>query len=184
MNSDIWIARYEQLNERSRWYTSQLWYIPFAFVALVGLAVDKVLALPTPLQGLALALLALLSFATFVQMAAIKRYERRAVRAMQRLEKERSETVASGGAGPIVLSYTFYLRMIPLVASYVFIWLATGSEFIVASVHKPTRWLGLAVFTGVVIAVMYNDYQRNKELVKDIRSDMKRHMKSPNGNPD
>ena len=36
--------QYDQLNQRSRWYSSQMWYVPFAFVGIIALGIDKSIA--------------------------------------------------------------------------------------------------------------------------------------------
>ncbi len=36
MRIQKWTAYYEQLNVRSRWYSSQLWHVPFAYLAVAG----------------------------------------------------------------------------------------------------------------------------------------------------
>jgi hypothetical protein len=71
MNDDHWKAMYEQLNLRSRWYTTQLWAIPFAYVGLAGLGLDKIPKWTYPWNSLGFGFLALLSFGVFVHISSL-----------------------------------------------------------------------------------------------------------------
>ena len=91
MNDDLRSTRYVQLNERSRWYTSQLWYVPFAYLGLVGLGLKEILALDPLPKLFALTVLGMLSLAIFVQVCSGKYFERRAVQTMKDMEDKKKE---------------------------------------------------------------------------------------------
>jgi hypothetical protein len=169
MKDEIWIARYEQLNERSRWYTSQLWYVPFAYIALVGIGIEKVSALTGKTRGFGFAVLSLLSFGTFVHVLSVKYFERRAVRAMQKLETLSGET-ASGGGSKWFLSFSTYLTIIPLVAAYAFAWKATGVEIIASPYNWVVRSIALAVIAVLTVMVIVHNRKRTQQVLADIRT--------------
>ena len=40
-SDEHWEAKWDQLNQRSRWYSTSLWGVPFAYLALVTWALEK-----------------------------------------------------------------------------------------------------------------------------------------------
>lgn len=172
MPESDWSIRYEQQNERSRLYSSQLWYIPFAYIALVGLGLEKVQALDEPLKGFAFFALAVFSFAIFVHLCELKFYERRAVLGLQLLEEEAGKPVVSSGASPWYLSYIIYIKFLFALITYAFIVLFTGSVTLPSS--ACLQWtlliLSLIVATIFFILVVLKDRQRNHKLTKQIKT--------------
>lgn len=172
MAESDWSARYKQQDERSRWYSSQLWYVPFAYLALVGLGVEKVMALDEPLKGIALFSLAVFSFAIFVHMCHLKFYERRAVRGLQLLEEEAGKPVVAFGASPWYVSFIPYIKFLLALITYAFLMLATEPASLptTSAVQCAIRTLGLVVATGLFALVIWKDWQRNVELTRQIRN--------------
>ena len=155
----------EELNRRSRWYSSQLWYVPFAYLGIVGLGVEKVSCLDHPLKNIAHAMLALFSLAVFVHICSLKYYERRVVKRMQDLE----DPVVSGGGSPWYMSFTFYLKVMLAGGSYGFAWFIWNeTEF-----GNSVKWVLIAasyiVLSLPFVAVIVGDFKRNSPVVAEIR---------------
>lgn len=167
MADNRWNTKYEQLNQRSRWYSSQLWYIPFAYVGIVGIGLEKILELSYPLNSLGLILLGIFSISVFVHVSAIKFYERRAVRSMQEIE---DKPISSGGS-PWYLSFAWYIRLMICIASYFFI--AYG-VFLV-EITQAVKWLILVIIllalTILYLFIVWKDQVRNRNLTSNIRED-------------
>jgi hypothetical protein len=166
-----WSIRYEQQNERSRWYSSQLWYVPFAYLALVGIGLEKVQMLDKPLKGFAFFALAVFSFAMFVHLCHLKYYERRAVHSLQLLEEEAGKPVVSSGGSPWYLSFIPYVKFLFALITYTFLVLGTGSATLPSSVQLQCtiRVVSLVVATVLFALVLWKDRQRNLELTAQIR---------------
>ena len=96
MTEDWDKIKWEQLNQRSRWCSSQLWYVPFAYVGIVGFAFDKILSLPSPLNSLAFISVGILSLAVVVHIISLRFYELKAITIMKKLGQE--EKISSGGS--------------------------------------------------------------------------------------
>jgi hypothetical protein len=171
MAESNWSIRYEQQNERSRWYSSQLWYVPFAYLALVGIGLEKVQVFNEPLRGYAFFSLAVFSFAMFVHLCHLKFYERRAVHGLQLLEKEAGNPVVSSGASPWYLSFIPYIKSLFALITYIFLVLGTGSATLPSSAQLQCtiRVLSLVVATFLFALVLWKDRQRNLELTAEIR---------------
>lgn len=171
MADNKWNMKYEQLNQRSRWYSSQLWYIPFAYVGIVGIGLEKMLKLPYPLNSLGLILLGIFSISVFVHVSTIKFYERRAVRSMQNMEKEEEGKSISGGGSPWYLSFAWYIKLMICIASYIFI--AYG--IFLVKMRQCERRLILVIIlldlTIFYIFIVWKDHVRNRDLRKKISED-------------
>ena len=159
---------WEELNQRSRWYTAQLWYVPFAYVGIVGFAFDKIVNLPYPLNSFGLFLLGIFSIAVFVHVLALKFYERRAVSSMQEQELEGSRTI-SGGGSQWYLSFTWYIKVMICFASYLFtgwgLWLVEATT----TWQKALLWIPLLPLTILYCVIFWQDHVRNRKLVEEIR---------------
>ena len=160
--------RWEQLNHRSRSYSAQLWYIPFAYVGIVGFAFDKIASLSPPLNSLGIILLGIFSIAVLVHVLALKFYERRAVRSMQELEKD---NVISSGGSHWYLSFAWYIKYMICLASYFFI----GYGFYLFEIPQTCLKILLIVVILLILTILYvyifwQDYKRNHPLVSDIRN--------------
>lgn len=155
--------QYDQLNQRSRWYSTQMWYVPFAFVGIISLGIGKINDVPEPLKTFALLMLSFFSLAAFVHVTTLKYYERRAVRGMQQLE----DPVFSGGGSLCYMSFVVYIKIMLVIASIGFLWVATENWMC-----WPRVFL-LTCPTSVVVAVWISDWKRSRPVLKDIRANMK-----------
>ena len=81
------IAQLAELNSRSRWYSSQLWQVPFAYLGITGVViaglVDK-----NSILVLGLIATGLFGICVLVHMYGMKDGERRAVQNLQKIERE------------------------------------------------------------------------------------------------
>lgn len=171
MSDDKWNTQYEQLNERSRWYSSQLWYIPFAYVGIVGLGIEKIQSLPHPLDTLAYLMLSIFSFAVYVHVVSLKFYERRAVRAIQAMENP----VVSGGGSPWHMSFASYMKIMLIIGSYAFLWTAAKDQWL------SVKIIGIIILTIGFLTVWIGDRRRTKSVLDDIRKNMKVPNSGTNG---
>jgi len=152
--------QYDQLNQRSRWYSAQLWYVPFAFVGIIALGIDKASAVPEPMKTFVFLILSFFSLAAFVHVKALKYYERRSVRAMQQLESP----VVSGGGSPWYMSFVLYIKIMLAIAVLGFFWGGTSSW------PLWVRIIFAFCFALVLVAVWFSDQKRNDALLRDIRA--------------
>ncbi len=81
------IVQLAELNSRSRWYSSQLWQVPFAYLGISGFVIA---GLPDNKSILALGLIAigLFGICVLIHMHGMKDGERRAVQHLQKIEME------------------------------------------------------------------------------------------------
>lgn len=165
MNDDMRCALYDQLNQRSRWYSSQLWYVPFAYLGIVGFAVEKVPSLPEVLRSPSYFMLALFSLAVFVHVGALKYYERRAVRSMQ----NREDPVESGGGSPWYMSFTSYMKFMLATGTLAFAWTGVSELKVLENQRPVLRIMVLIVLLFVMGAVWRKDFLRNRPVLKEIR---------------
>ena len=167
MVDNRWNTKYEQLNLRSRWYSSQLWYIPFAYVGIVGIGLGKILTLPYPLNSLGLILLGIFSISVFVHVSAIKFYERRAVRSMQEME----DKLISGGGSPWYLSFAWYIKLMICLASYFFIAYGVHLVRITQTARCVILLIILLALSILYIFIVWKDHVRNRDLLRNIQKD-------------
>ncbi|MBU4480558.1 hypothetical protein KKG48_03925 [Patescibacteria group bacterium] len=81
------IAQLAELNSRSRWYSSQLWQVPFAYLGIAGVVLAR-LADKNSIFGLGLIATGLFGIFVSIHMYGMQNGERRAVRNLQKIEKE------------------------------------------------------------------------------------------------
>jgi|WetSurMetagenome_2_1015567.scaffolds.fasta_scaffold399816_2 hypothetical protein len=163
MEEKSWSTKWEELNTRSRWYSSQLWYIPFAYIGIVGLSFEKISNLPFPINIIINFLFGIFTLAVFVHVSAIKYYERKAVINMQQLEGKN----LSSGFSPWFISFAFYIRFMLILANYFFflypVWLIPFSPYI----KYMLLALIFVILTVLFIVIISYDFARNRKL-KDL----------------
>ena len=76
----------KELNNRSRWYSGQLWYIPFAYFGLVALTVGNVGFKEPKFIGLSLLYCGIIGVFVFWHMISIRDGEKRAVENLRAVE--------------------------------------------------------------------------------------------------
>lgn len=159
-------VKYEQLNERSRMYTAQLWQIPGLYLALAAWVTDKAEFFASSEKAYLAFPMAVVSAIVWVYVSQLKFLERRAVRQMQVLEG----IPLSTGATVWFFSYIWYVRLLLIAATFAFYWLG------IRSVLKDDSCICVFVTGGaVVIAVCYSflifyDHKRTGDLFTAIRA--------------
>jgi len=159
MTDNKWNAQYNELNQRSRWYSSQLWYVPFAYIVIIGLGVEKISRLHKPLDSLAYLLICVFSFAVFVHIVSLKFYERRAVRAMQEME----DPVSSGGGSAWYMSFFSYMKVMLIIGCYSFLWIVIMDQLLLVKLAL------IVALTILTVMVLYRDRIRTKPVLEAIR---------------
>lgn len=162
---------WKELNQRSRWYSSQLWYVPFAYIGIIGLGIEKLEKLdnlPFPLGNLAYLMMAFFSLAVFVHVCSLKFYERRAVLEMQKLENP----VVSGGASKWYMSFASYMKLMLVVGSYAFAGSACSKSRLSIDAECVLRVAVITVLSLVFGWVWSKDKCRNDRVIKEIRKNM------------
>jgi hypothetical protein len=170
MKEKTWNTRYEQLNGRVRWYASQLWYIPFAYVGLLGIGINNISKLSYPLANIGYALLGLFSLAVFVHISSLKYYERRAVRSLQRMEKEIEHDPESGGASKWYISFAFYIKAMILAATYSLVGYATLT---LKTIPQIIFFMAFLILTIIFVVVISIDSIRNQNLRAEVAENTK-----------
>jgi len=166
MEDEKWQTQYEQLNQRARWYSTQLWIVPFTYLGLIGIAFEKISALEnTYFRSTGFLLIAFFSLAIFVHVSSVKYYERKAVKGMKDLE---TRPLSSGGS-PWYMDYAFFIKALLCFLSFFFtvagIWtLADDSRIKVALLI-----LFLVLLFIVYLLIIIKDYCRNKSLLEQIK---------------
>jgi len=163
-DKDTW----KELNQRSRWYSSQLWYVPFAYIGIIGIGVEKVHNLPYPLRNFAYLMLAFFSLAVFVHVSSLKFNERRAILSMQKLESP----VVSGGSTSWYMSFASYMKLMLVVGSYAFAWSASINSGLSNVAECILRIASMMILLLVFAVVWLNDRDRNTKVVKEIQKNM------------
>lgn len=77
-----------ELNSRSRWYSSQLWHVPFAYLGLTGIIVANLASSCPSQQSLGLIVSALFGVLVSFHICAMKDGERRAVENLKEMEQK------------------------------------------------------------------------------------------------
>jgi len=162
-----------QLNERSRFYTRHIWQVPFAYVAVIAWAIEKVPSVSEQLRGPLMIGLGLFSLSVLVFVIHMKYYERRAVNALQDFEQKKGLREKSGGASPWYMSFAWYIRLMLLITTFAFFLL--GLFYL----RLPdSQWKLLAItLAGCLLAVLLGailikDRKRSKKLISSIRARM------------
>jgi hypothetical protein len=166
MDSD---KQYEQLNLRTRWYTAQIWYVPFAFMGILALGVDKLNNLTGFFKSFIYFLLSFFSFAIFVHLSSLKFYERKNVLKMQQMENP----VISGGGTEWYLSFTSYMKTILVFCSVSFLWIG------IENVCWVWIWRGILLLLYILafLFILIQDRKRNKPYLNQIRENFNKFNK-------
>jgi len=83
---EVLLVQLQILNERSRWYSGQLWQIPFLYLTITGAFVGQVIDKAIHLLSLAAVVGGLLGFVVAYHMGKLKDGEERAVKALIEVE--------------------------------------------------------------------------------------------------
>lgn len=111
-----------ELNNRSRWYSSELWQVPFAYLGLSGVVVAQVADKAS--KYLSLIFFASAVFGAFViwHMSRLRSSEQRAIKHLQETEKalNLSET-AQAGKGPKIFQYAVVVAVLAYATAAIYI---------------------------------------------------------------
>ncbi len=171
--ADIDAERLRQLNERSRFYTRHIWQVPFAYIAVIAWAIEKVPLIQEQYRGPLMIGLGIFSLSVLVFVVHMKYYERRAVKALQDFEQEKGISGRAGGASPWYMSFVWYIRLILLIAVAAF--------FLLGLLHLslPDSWwklvallLAACLLALLLAAILIYDGKRSRELINEIRKQM------------
>lgn len=77
-----------ELNNRSRWYSAELWQIPFAYLGLTGLIIVQIANKKPEFLGYTLISAAVFGIFVIIHMCKIRKNEIRAVKHLQKTEAE------------------------------------------------------------------------------------------------
>jgi hypothetical protein len=161
---------YTQLNERSRFYTKHIWQVPFAYVAIIAWAIEKLPSMEVPLRGMATIGLGVFTISALVFVLQMKYFERRAVAALQKFEQK--QTIKAGGGSPWFFSFAWYILSMLVVATYSFFLMGF------ANLGIPTSWewkvlsLAAIILSILLVAIFRYDRKRSRELIQQIREGM------------
>ena len=168
MEDEKWKTQYEQLNQRARWYSTQLWVVPFTYLGLVGLGFEKISALKESyIKSTGFLLMAFFSLAIFAHVSSVKYYERKAVKAMKDLEP--SATSSSSGGSPWYLNYVFFIKTLLCFLSFFFTVIGIWSLAVDFKTKVSLLVLSLMILVVVYVLAIITDYCRNKHLLDQLR---------------
>lgn len=168
------ITIYEQLNLRSRWYSSQLWYVPFAYVGIVGLFLKEIATSNNEVKSFGYLFLAAFSLAVYVHVLSLKYYERRAVAKMQKIEEKiyADNGTPSGGGSPWYLTYITYINTMIVIAIFAFLSQIKMFPLIPEKFFILLKCLLNCIAIIVIVVVGLNHKKRNRLLRKHIHETM------------
>lgn len=86
--SDTLRVQLQELNERARWYSSQIWQIPFAFLGIAALIIGAAIDKSNTVLGLASLMVFGLGIAVLTHMHGLADAEKRAVLNIQKIEEQ------------------------------------------------------------------------------------------------
>jgi hypothetical protein len=168
--TDIDAEILSQLNERSRFYTRHIWQVPFAYVAVIAWSIEKIPSVMKPYRGPLMIALSIFSLSVFVFVLHMKYYERRSVKALQDFEKEKGISEQAWGASPWYMSFTWYIRLMLLIAIVSFFLLG----FIYMALPEfgwklITVFLSACLLAVLLAKILINDRRRSAGLIFEIR---------------
>ena len=85
-SAEVLLAQLQVLNERSRWYSSQLWQVPFLYFAAAGALVGQFLEKQPTFLPLSLLVAGVLGVVIGIHMGKLQDGEERAVKALLEVE--------------------------------------------------------------------------------------------------
>ncbi len=120
MSKELKLKKYEQLNQRSNWYSSQIWYIPFAYITIIGIVIGKVVIDKNFSENnyfyYSIILLGLFSNAIIIHILSLQFFERVMIKRL----RDEGFTI-SKGLSPFYLNFTTYMITILIIISFSFL---------------------------------------------------------------
>lgn len=81
-------AQLAELNQRSHWYSAQLWQLPFAYLGITGVALASLDSATPKKYAITCFAAGVLGLLVFIHMVAVRRLEKRAIAKLSEVEKE------------------------------------------------------------------------------------------------
>lgn len=81
-------AQLAELNQRSHWYSAQLWQLPFAYLGITGVALASLDSATPRKYAITCFAAGVLGLLVFIHMLAVRRLEKRAIGKLSEVEKE------------------------------------------------------------------------------------------------
>ena len=81
-------AQLTELNQRSHWYSAQLWQLPFAYLGITGVALASLDSATPRKYAITCFAAGVLGLLVFIHMVAVRRLEKRAIGKLSDVEKE------------------------------------------------------------------------------------------------
>lgn len=94
-------AQLAELNQRSHWYSAQLWQLPFAYLGITGVALASLDNASERKYAVTCFAAGVLGLLVFIHMLAVRRLERRAIGKLSDVEKELGLAPAEDGTGDV-----------------------------------------------------------------------------------
>jgi hypothetical protein len=85
---DVLKVQLSELNSRSRWYSSQLWQVPFAYLGLTGVIVANLVDESPSILSLGLIVSAIFGVLVYIHILGMRDGEKRAVIGLKNIENE------------------------------------------------------------------------------------------------
>jgi hypothetical protein len=82
------LVQLTELNNRSRWYSSELWQVPFAYLGLTGLIIGQVANKAHAYLPPVLFVSGLFGVFVFIHMESIREYEQTAIAKLRKIEED------------------------------------------------------------------------------------------------
>lgn len=153
-NQDAQIAQLEQLNARSQKYVAQLWQVPFAYLAVGGVALGLAAGKEATWLGELLILYGVIGCFVVVHMCEISKLVRKAVTDIEMQEKSLElRPTAKWMKGLSLLVLTGLVVFISSVSVGVGIWKMAGEPFEVAPACVIAAVLAMAAILFIVMCV-------------------------------
>jgi len=86
VENDTLRAQLHELNERARWYSSQIWQVPFAFLGIAALVIGMVIEKNDPAKALAYLVVSGLGIAVLIHVQGLADGEKHAVENIRTIE--------------------------------------------------------------------------------------------------
>ncbi|MBI5196579.1 MAG: hypothetical protein HZA10_09670 [Nitrospirae bacterium] len=102
-----------ELNNRSRWYSAELWQIPFVYLGLTGLTIVQVADKTPKHLGLSFITAAVFGVFVIIHMFKIRKHETRAVEHLKKTETAlHLPPTAKSSSGPTIFQVAVFLAVI------------------------------------------------------------------------
>lgn len=166
MDEDKLTELYRELNERARSYTGRLWYVPFAYIGIVGITLNYLLKCPGLFPILATMILSLFSLSVFVHIVSIRYHQQCAVAEMQKIENTYVQREISEAGSSLLLSPTLYTKIVVGAITHALLTYAClNVPFASRTVSIVVSLASNIIVLCFEIAIVAVDYKRSKRFL-------------------